>query len=214
MGFFIVRVLTDIGEIGVSTTEREYLFRPSLYAMSQLGTPAEIVKLFAFMFGGGNINPYFQEQSVRAHSRDMFRNALTVLTVCCDEDISPLSGCMGERWGSYRPGLMPMDDVIPLARSLLRHGIVGALPADKSTTKAGDYTPEFSARDYVAMGMAHLGLSESEAWDMTMTSLTAAMRSKYPANSKSTSGAPTESEHDATMSWLEKVNAARSKGNK
>ena len=54
--------------------------------------------------------------------------------------------------------------------------------------------------------MAHLGIGERDAWAMTMTSLVAALRAKFP---QPKSASPTVEEHDATMAWFERVQAMR-----
>lgn len=189
-----MRCITEIGEIGITIGEREVKLRPSLYAMSQLGTPAEIVELFALM--------------QQPFSKAVFYAAIPVLWACCDEDISDLTGYQGRTLKSWVPGKLPAEDVVALARSLMKHGIVGALPASGEPNK-GDYSAQFHARDYVAMAVAHLGASESEAWDMTMTSLSGAMRSKYPPQKSSSEGPPTLEEYDKTMNWFEEVQAKR-----
>ena len=186
-----MRVLTEIGELGVSIGDRDYLFRPSLAAMSSLGTPAEIVELFAFM--------------QQPFSKRTFFAAIPVLWACCDEDVSALTGYQGSRWHSWVPGALPAEDVVVLARSLLRHGITGDSTAERSGEK-GEYSVEFNARDFAIMAMAHLGMSESDAWNCTMTSLTAAMRSKFPPQKD---GKLTLKEADDTMAWYEEVKRKR-----
>lgn len=189
-----MRCIVDIGEVGISVGEREVLLRPSLYAMSQLGTPAEIVETFALM--------------QQPFSKAVFYAAIPVLWACADEDISDLTGYQGRTLRSWVPGKMPAEDVVALARSLMKHGIVGALPAT-GEPKSGDYSAQFHARDYVAMAVAHLGASEDEAWNMTMTSLSGAMRSKYPPQSGANGGPPTIEEYDKTMDWFAEVQAKR-----
>ncbi|MEN1443551.1 DUF6246 family protein, partial [Pseudomonas aeruginosa] len=55
------------------------------------------------------------------------------------------------------------------------------------------------------------GLSEREAWSMTMTGLIGALRAKYPPTESNAPGAraPTAAEHDATMEWSDKIEAKR-----
>lgn len=62
-------------------------------------------------------------------------------------------------------------------------------------------------------GVVHLGMSEREAWNATMTSLVAALRAKYPPMEKDSPGAraPTLEEHEATEAWFERVEAKRRK---
>ncbi|MNY43613.1 hypothetical protein D3C86_1785870 [compost metagenome] len=150
------------------------------------------------------MNPYFPVESIKRYRQAVFWAAYDVISACASEDISDVIGTTGERLNSYRPGAMPMDDFLPIARSLLKHGIVGAVKIESSGK--GDYSDEFNARDHVATAVAHLGVSEAEAWNMTMTSFVGAMRAKYPPTK---SGPPTEAEYDKTMSWFAEVQARR-----
>lgn len=201
-------ILTEIGEVGVYTAEGVVRLRPSLYAMSRLGEPAEIVEAFATVMGGA-------EDSAQVDR--MFQIALGVIYSCADEDADP-SGLFGgyeivDGALQYVPGSAPVEHVIPIARCLLKHGVTGALPA--LPRRAGDeepaYVKEFSARDHVAMAMAHLGVSERDAWNMTMTSLVGALRAKFPPTESNAPGAraPTKEEHNATMAWFDKIEAKR-----
>lgn len=195
-----VRILKDVGEVGIHAGERDVVLRPSLYAMSELGDPREIVELFGQLMN---------DPVTEGDARMVILNACTVLTLCTDEDISELTGHMGEN--GFEPGSIPVVEMVILARSLMRHGVVGALPPQESRGDQPDYVSEFDARGFVAAAMAHLGVSESEAWNMTMTSLVGALRSKYPPVASDTPGAraPTKAEHEATMEWADKVDAAR-----
>jgi hypothetical protein len=55
------------------------------------------------------------------------------------------------------------------------------------------------------MAIAHLGMSEQQAWDMTVTGFVMAMRAKFPPPPRAR---PTLKELDSMMDWLDKVNAA------
>lgn len=207
-----MHILTEIGEIGLEYQGREYRLRPSLAAMARIGTPAEIVEVFGLVLGGPpepTGNPVLDRPRWRAWGREQFRAALSVLHACCDDDLSPLIGWTTERM-TYRPGAMPAANITVLARELLRHGVIGDVPTDPRQPKRGKFSPEFHARDFAALAMAHLGLSEAEAWQMTMTSFILAMRAKFPPPETPTKDdAPSEEAHDATMAWLAAVNAKR-----
>lgn len=204
--------LTEIGEIGLEYLGREYRLRPSFAAMARLGTPAEIVEAFGLLFGAPpepTGNPVLDRPRWRVWGREQFRAALSVLYACCDDDLSALIGWTTERM-TYRPGAMPAANITVLARELLRHGVVGDVPADPRQPKRGKFAAEFHARDFAAMAMAHLGLSEADAWQMTMTGFILAMRAKFPPPETPTKDdAPSEEAHDATMAWLAAVNAKR-----
>lgn len=164
-------ILTDIGEIGVHMGADCYKLRPSLYAISQLGTPQEIVALFAAVMS----------------DRPPIGDVLGVIHACSDQDLSHVFGCFvparakGAKGFRFKPGAARTQDAVHIARSLLRHGVVGALPPlERKDDTPGDYTTGFDARANAAVAMAHLGATSTEAWQMTMTELVGAMRAKFP----------------------------------
>jgi hypothetical protein len=190
--------LTEVGEIGISTEGRNVVLRPSFASIASLGSPREIVDLYADLHVEGD------SKRIR---RNRFWAALELIMACATEDITDLVGYRSERL-NYVPGKVPMDNIVILARSLAKHGIVGDVPPPERTEDS-NYTQEFVARDFVAVAQAHLGASESEAWNMTMTGFILALRAKYPPPEAAGSKAPTIAQHDETMSWLERVNKAR-----
>lgn len=224
-----MRVITSIGEQGLELSDgREAKLRPSFYAMSQLGSPSEIVEKFVAIHSGPTlaVPMHFDTEGSKVvansinvrirnkHWRDMLFLSWEIMQACCDDDLTPFIGSPGARYGSYRMGAMPAVDMLVFARALMRHGVIGPmpkktieqleaeaqLPRDKSK-----FTQEFHAINYVSKAVSHLGVSEAEAWDMTLTGFAAHWESKY--------GEPKEQrhseEHDDTMSWLKKVNELR-----
>ncbi|MNJ16342.1 hypothetical protein D3C77_106030 [compost metagenome] len=207
-----MQALTAIGEVGIEIEGRSYLLRPSLFSMTRIGSPAEIVEAFALLTGPGPVvlHPFLLPDLVKNWKRDRFGAALNVLYACSDEDVSKLAGSM-TGYRRYSPGKMSIDEIVAVARSLIIHGVTGnAKPDPKRPPKKGDYLSEFKAADYVATAMAHLGTSERDAWAMTMTSFSAAMRSKFPPPAETEKPQPTAEVIDATMARLKLINAARS----
>lgn len=197
-------ILTDIGEIGVHVGERVHILRPSLYAMTQLGTPAEIVEVYAVVMAELNEGP---------HRWHQFSEALRVIHACSTEDLCDVFGYFNGR-DKYVRKLADMDDILPLARCLIQHGVTGVnKPLPRRADDPEEYVREFHAAEHVAVAVAHLGMTEREAWNATMTSLVAALRAKYPPMEKDTPGAraPTLEEHEATEAWFERVEAKRRK---
>ena len=191
-------ILTEIGEVGVHVGGKTYLLRPSLYAMSLLGSPEEIVQIYASLMA---------EQTTAIGRREQFRDALSVIHACSEEDVSDVFGYLNEKL-KYVVKRADPSDIVVLGRHLMRHGVVGELPElPRRADSEPEYTNEFSARDRVATAMAHLGFSEQDAWRTTMTALVSALRSKYPPKSEDTPGAkaPTPEENEATMAWYERV---------
>lgn len=210
-----MHVHTEIGEAEIEYAGRAYRLRPSFAALARMGNPAEIVELFGQVLGplpALTGKAWADAPRVKRWGRDRLYGALTVLHACSEDDLGPLIGGISPRM-HYQPGVMPIDDVIVLAQSMLKHGVVGDVPPDPSKPERGTYSKEFAARDYVALAMAHLGASESDAWGMTMTSFILAMRAKFPPGPQPGDNAPTLQAQDATMSWLAAVNAKRSGSN-
>lgn len=204
------RIRTAIGEMGIQEPNgREIVLRPSLYAMTQLGEPDEIVRVLANVCGVPA-----NEQGARLQRLD----AMSVIAACTSEDVRHLTGYHDGQ--KLVPGLMEPMVMIVLARRLLRHGITGTLPEQPREPGAGggpQYVDHFDARGYVATAMAHLGVSENDAWDLTMTGLIGAMRSKYPPAPKDPNrpgaNAPSKAEYKAAMEWHDKIRQARSAKN-
>lgn len=197
--------LTTIGEVGIEAGGRSYLLRPSLFSMSQIGSPADIVETTAILLSPEPEHLYV----LKRFRKERFERALTVLYACAgDQDLGDLIGGMvptGRGRIAYSPGLMPMHDIIAVAQGLIRHGIMGDVEPEPG--RVGESMSEFKAAEYVSAAIAHLSMSESDAWNMTMTSFVQVMRSKYPP--KPGAKPMTANDVDATLARLAKINAAR-----
>lgn len=217
-------IFTDVGEVGIETGAAVYRLRPSLYAMSQIGTPAEIVRVFA------SVSADFDHP-------EKLCDALAVINACADTDVTHIFGhfdssgvvkqfIRGYRFGHYAempavpqhvPGAAPAEDAMVIAAHLMRHGITGIQkPLPPKPNQEPDYVREFHALQHVSLAMAHLGLSSAEAWQLTMTELVGALRAKFPPEQSNTPGsrAPSKEQHEKTMAWFEGVQAARMKKDK
>lgn len=197
-------ILTSIGEQLVTVGDRAVKFRPSLFAMTRIGTPREIVDVFAHVCGAPS-----HPALVREWRKQQFAAACCVMIACAeDDDISWLIGHVNERY-RYVRGVLPLGDIVGLASGLLKHGVVGDVKPDRPTR--GDYVREFDARGLAATAMAHLGLSEAEAWQLTMTSYIGAMRAKYPPSEKDAKADPrSDAEvYDSAKAFLARVKAAK-----
>lgn len=192
-----------IGEVGISYQDADVTFRPSLLNISRIGSPAEIIEAFAELH---------ERPHARWQARRQFRTALHVLFCCAsriDEALLDILGCYSERL-YYQPGAMPLDDIVTLAQHLIRHGVAGVSPKGDEPLIKGEPMREFDAAKFAAMAIAHLGMSEADAWSQTMTGLLAALHSKFPPD-KSDAASITEKQYTDSMSWLAKVNAMRDK---
>lgn len=200
-------ILTSIGEQLVTVGSRSVKFRPSLLAMTRIGTPREIVEVFAQVCGAPS-----HPALVREWRKQQFAAACCVMIACAeDDDISWLIGHVNERY-RYVRGVLPLEDIVGLATGLLRHGVVGDVkPEETRRAKPSQYVREFDARGIAATAMAHLGLSEAEAWQLTMTSYIGAMRAKYPPSEKDAKADPrSDAEvYDSAKAFLARVKAAK-----
>lgn len=161
-------ILADVGEIGIYHKGCEIILRPSLYAMSRIADKHQIVNIFSQVMAGDH------------------GLSLLVIQACTDEDISDIYG-MYERTDKgleFLEGDASKNEAIIIAQSLLKHGIIGDIERKGDKSKK-DYTQEFDAKSYVSAVVAHLGISEREAWGMTMTSVAGALQSKFPPSEES-----------------------------
>lgn len=193
--------------------------RPSLLAMSKLGTPTGIVSTLSVVFGEGlDCSPgAMRLRGWKLAHQNQLRAALEVWQACAPDgvDLDWITGWFSIR-GGWHMGKSDPADVILIAQSLLRHGVLGdPEPRDESEPERDeDFSPGFDCRRNAALAMGHLSLSEEQAWHMTMTGLRVALEAKYPkpaasAAEQSAQRAPTEAEYHETMAWFDKVQAAR-----
>lgn len=208
-------ILTEIGEVGVHVGNDVHVLRPSLYAMTRIGPPGYIVETFAAVMAEGLTGRAAEIQ---------LGYAFEALQACTEEDIEFLIGSyeqietpLGGKL-VHRPGLIPPSEMLLLARCLMRHGVTGSvepLPREEDEEEdeeEKDFTSEFDARKHVANATAHLGMSERDAWNTTMTALVDALRVKFPVikdESKIKGKAPSKSEYDELMEIADRIEAKR-----
>lgn len=206
-----MQVITDIGQAVIRAGGREIFLTPSFLAMSRIGAPEDIVRLFVTVHAGHYPTHRISEPAIMRDVlarcfAEMTEAAARVVTACCTENISHLIGTYqittkGKL--SYRPGLLPVADVLELARHLIRHGVMGDQPPEQLKGQKKEYSSKFDVRSFVYTAVAHLGMSEADAWNMTMTSFRAAMNAKFPPQEKDK--IPTEEAYDEVMDWADKM---------
>jgi len=206
-----MQAITDIGQAVIRFGGREIFLNPCFLAMSRIGTPEEIVKAFVVVHAGHypehriNDPGLLRDVLARCYAK-MVVTAANIVCASSDEDISLFTGSFTiTKKGKlrYRPGKLPIAHIIELARHLIRHGVLGDQPPENTTQDRGEYSNSFDARSFVYMAVAHLGMGESEAWNMTMTSFRAAMNAKYPQ--KGATSVPTEEKYDEAMDWADMI---------
>ena len=183
-----------IGQCAVTVAGVGYVFTPSLAAMAKIENSIDLVQAFAIVHGGKYpsrlpVGTEFRNRILARCYGEMVQTSMLVLKACTDSDISHLIGtCEITPRGKLklRHGIIPVEDVITLAKHLLFHGLIGDGPENRVAEQPqdGDYTPVFDVLEYVYSAVAHLGLSESEAWNMTMTGYRAAVRAKTPPEAR------------------------------
>ncbi|HFF9177306.1 TPA: DUF6246 family protein [Klebsiella pneumoniae] len=191
-------VLKDIGELGISDSREggmDYVLRPSFEAMSRLGEPEEIVRLYAEINGSdvqrafydcdeafGGV-PDWMLPVINNLSDKILSASMLVLQACCEEDLTRAIGEWSEIEGKirYLPGIMPKEDIVTLAKELMLHGIIGNAKVRRlQRHEAKETTTEFNAAEYIAAAQTHFNIGLSEASQLTMTAFQLLLAAKYP----------------------------------
>lgn len=151
------------GEVAIIDSEegREYVFRPSFFAISQLSPdPKELRKIF----------DRIQEPTTAA-----LAYAHDVLELCYtgSDDVYAVIGDWQE--GVFIPGKCATQCVYELGLKLLVNGMCG-----RPRAAGGKRVTRFDPALYVGYCVAHLGVGQQEAWGMTMMELQAGLEAKYP----------------------------------
>lgn len=190
--------LTEIGELRISLADKSFFFKPSFAAMGEIGTPKEIVEMYATLNGAEYLQvmqhieglPFGAQMQVMktvgkpVFGRQVLSAAYIVMQACCKEDISVLIGGWKPtaRGVRYVPGLMPVNDIIIIARNLLDHGIIGKSPlkVPQRSESQPKTTTEFSVSQYIISARTHFGMTRDEAEDLSMTEFQQMIKNKYP----------------------------------
>lgn len=137
-------------------------------------------------------------------------DCVPVVWACTEEDASSLTGYYDANASHIKwvPGRIGLGQVLVLARHLMMHGITGDVERRRRKS-GGSYNQEFNASEYAALAMAHLGLSETEAWNLTMTGFVAAMTAKYPPSEKEKEMEQVLDRYDETMARAKQEREAR-----
>lgn len=191
--------ITSIGEMVISTTDKDFFFKPSFNAMANIGTPQEIVEIYATINGlsaqkaitaaissYGRVTPFLLKSIAKpAYGREVLSAAIIIMRSCCEDDISGLVGTWkpSKKGMMYVRGGMPVADIVTIGRRLMEHGVIGMSKMRKlqrDEGKQGDFTKEFNVMEYISMARAHFGMSREQAQDLTMTELQELIKVKFP----------------------------------
>lgn len=206
-----MKAITDIGQAVIRVGSKEVFLSPSFLAISRLGTPEQIVDTFVKVHAGHYpehriIDPAMLKAVNARCFAEMAAAAARVVRYCSEGDVAEIIGSysvMASGRLLHKPGAIPAEDVIQLARHLMLHGVMGDQPPEEFEGKKGEYSDKFDVRSFVYTAVAHLGMSESDAWNMTMTSFRAAMNAKFPQKEKAR--VPTQEKYDEVMDWAEQM---------
>lgn len=191
--------LTEIGEMRISLSDRSFFFKPSFRAMNEIGTPKEIVEVYARLNGIDYVAPLQHVESLPfgaqmqvmktiskpVYGRHVLSAAYIVMQSCCEDDISVLIGGWKPtpRGVRYVPGIMPVSDVIIIARNLMQHGIIGKSPLkvpERLEEQGKKTTNEFHASQYIISARTHFDMTRDEAENLSMTEFQMMIKNKYP----------------------------------
>ena len=191
--------LTEIGEMRISLSDRSFFFKPSFRAMNEIGTPKEIVEVYAKLNGIDYVAPLqhveylpFGAQmqvmktiSKPVYGRHVLSAAYIVMQSCCEDDVSVLIGGWKPtpRGVRYVPGIMPVSDIIIIARNLMQHGIIGKSPLkvpERLEEQGKKTTSEFHASQYIISARTHFDMTRDEAENLSMTEFQMMIKNKYP----------------------------------
>ena len=190
--------LTEIGEMRISLSDRSFFFKPSFRAMNEIGTPKEIVEVYAKLNGIDYVAPLqhveylpFGAQmqvmktiSKPVYGRHVLSAAYIVMQSCCEDDISVLIGGWKPtpRGVRYVPGIMPVSDIIIIARNLMEHGIIGKSPLkvpERLEEQGKKTTNEFHASQYIISARTHFDMTRDDAENLSMTEFQMMIKNKY-----------------------------------
>lgn len=214
-----MKVNKSIGEVGIRAGERDYLLRPSFYALSQLGSPTEIVRKFRAItqtfecLNGWRRFPHGVDQLAA------FPLARDIIDACLVKgDAHALTGHVvwyEGRGMRHKPAAIPYNDLIVLAFHLMRYGIYGNPKPRKNQEGESQELTEFDPAEAVGMAVGQFGMNLSDAWNLTMIEYQRAWDGKYPEQDDTKDQQRiSDDEYKELMEWHDQVRAAQKKAAK
>lgn len=190
-------IRTDLGECCIYFEGVEYIFAPSFYAMSQIGTPKEIIKIL-------------KEHNTKSFAYNMLDTSCILSACCTSHSHDDLIDLIGQPKLSnkghiiWQLGKMPMSELGTLqilASNLITKGVIGK-PSKKRVNANPKPLIEFNATEYAAAAMVSFNLSREDAWSLTMVEFQSAIDAMYPDDDNT----PTSEEMDALFAHTDKIN--------
>ncbi len=150
---------------------RAYNLAPSFGNMAKLGSPKDLPFKYKTLYMA-NVIPV-----------SAWHVAFDVL-VACGIDPNELGSLhFSERQGRciIRPGNLPLDDMLILAKHCFKHGMCGTDAQVENTSDASPLT-EFDPYQFISVAMEILGISLEQAEALTMTKFIRMADAKIAAN--------------------------------
>jgi len=160
------RFAINHGHVIASHEGKEYVFSPTFANIDKIGTPEDVVRVYGELFSNSPII--------------CLRSVMLVLICCSGDDAVEIVGSLDANL-SRVDGVMPVTEMIIIARHLMKHGIVGTA---KPSEGGGKYSETFDASEYVDAAIIHFGISQVEAWSLTMSQFTRMLEMKFPSQKK------------------------------
>lgn len=168
----------------------EWIFRPSFKNLSRIGSPSEIVSIFGDLYGASydgmlrECPSAFMPRLLELAHKSVLQAALHILYSCYEgeddgELVKLIGGFSPNYHGTkilYQVGKMPTENIIALARSLLKHGMIGT----KESDGGGDYVPQWNPAEFIDLARTALKLPIAEAEQLTMTRFQRLIDQAYP----------------------------------
>lgn len=192
-------VITKIGQAAIKTPSGTFILKPSLAAMANLANPVETYKIL---------------HDPNADPAGILQAAYDVLLACSDNpEIKQYFGRQqvgkprirgNKKTTTYTDVFIDDIHAICIAQNLMFHGMVGKVKMTR-VPKESDYSADFDPVEWMAAVIAHLEISESEAWQMSMTSILAALKTKFPPTEKEKAQAKALEEKAEFKEWYESI---------
>lgn len=188
-----MRCNTRVGEMVISAMVngegRDYLLRPSFYAMSQLGEPDQIERTYDKCKMAMRVITYGKSYCLTdTVSHDQLAHCINVIEACSINDDLPdellgwfqLSAKQDRLL--YRAGALDVKEIIIIANHLMKWGMIGQPDPMRlrMPRKKGEQPKQFDPVEYVGYAIQALHLSKSDAWDLTMFEFQRAIEKAFP----------------------------------
>lgn len=134
-----MKAITDIGQVVIRAGDKEIFLNPSFLAMSRIGTPEQIVDVFVKVHAGHYPKHRIADPQIlkAANARcfaEMAAAAANVVKRCSEGDVAEVIGSYSVTGAGqllFKPGAIPIEDVIQIARHLILHGVMGDQPPEE-----------------------------------------------------------------------------------